>query len=73
MRWLSLGFLMQMTSGVQTSLLRRDLRMGALAGSSLGATVIGSGLGIGMALGGFRVWSIVGQRLTMCILNVAFV
>ncbi|MBD3221636.1 oligosaccharide flippase family protein [bacterium] len=72
-RWLSLGFLMQMTSGVQTSLLRRELRMGALAGSSLGATVIGSGLGIGMALGGFGVWSIVGQRLTTRVLNVVFV
>ena len=30
-RWLSLGFLLQMVCGVQTSLLRRELRINALA------------------------------------------
>ena len=36
-RWLSLGFLLQMISGVQPSLLRRDLQMRRLAGYNLTA------------------------------------
>jgi PST family polysaccharide transporter len=64
-RWLSLGFLLQMVSGVQTSILRRDLRMGALAATTMAATVLGAAVGITMALLGHGVWSIVGQRLVM--------
>ncbi len=62
-RWLSLGFLLQMVCGVQTSLLRRDLRMKALAGRDLAGILAGSTVGITMALNGFGVWSIVAQRL----------
>ncbi len=72
-RWLSLGFLLQMVSGVQTSILRRDLRMGTLAGVTTAATVVGAAVGITMALLGYGVWSIVGQRLVLRVLSVALI
>ncbi|MFN2164962.1 MAG: lipopolysaccharide biosynthesis protein, partial [Anaerolineae bacterium] len=62
-RWLSLGFLLQVVSGVQTSLLRRDLRMKRLASYNLASSVIGGVCGIVMAVGGMGVWSVVAQRL----------
>jgi PST family polysaccharide transporter len=69
-RWLSLGFLLQMISGVQTSLLRRDLQMRRLAGYNLSATVVGGVLGVGLALTGFGVWSLVVQRLSTRVTTV---
>ncbi|MEZ4389351.1 MAG: lipopolysaccharide biosynthesis protein [Candidatus Krumholzibacteriia bacterium] len=72
-RWLSFAFLLQMVSGVQTSLLRRDLRMGVLAATALAANVIGAAVGITMALTGRGVWSIVAQRLVLQFLTVALV
>jgi len=62
-RWLSLGFMMEMVCGVQASLLRRDLRMRALAAANLAGVLSGGLLGIAMALSGFGVWSLVVQRL----------
>ncbi|HOX24772.1 MAG TPA: lipopolysaccharide biosynthesis protein [Candidatus Krumholzibacteria bacterium] len=62
-RWLSLGVMMLMVSGVQTSVLRRDLEMRKLATANLVAVIVGGVLGIGMALAGFGVWSLVAQRL----------
>ena len=62
-RWLSLGFLLQMVCGVQTSLMRRNLRMKTLAGRDLAGILVGSAVGITMAVNGFGVWSIVAQRL----------
>ena len=69
-RWLSLGFLLQMTSGVQVSLLRRDLRIKTLATCDMVGILVGSSLGIGLALSGFGVWSLVAQRLTNRVVNV---
>lgn len=63
LRWLSLSYVLTCLSGVQTSLLRRDLRMRALALRSLLATAAGGLVGIGMAFGGWGVWSLVGQQL----------
>lgn len=72
-RWLSIGFLLQMVSGVQTSLMRRDLRMGVLAATTLSASVVGAVVGIAMALLGCGVWSVVGQRLVLRVLTVGLI
>jgi PST family polysaccharide transporter len=63
--WLTLGILIQSASGVQRSLLRRDLRFKELAQITLAAALLGGTAGIGMAFAGFGVWSLVGQRLLM--------
>jgi PST family polysaccharide transporter len=62
-RWLTLSFLLQMITGVQVSLLRRQLRIKELAAYKLVAAISGGTCGITMALNGFGVWSLVGQRL----------
>ena len=69
-RWLSLGFLLQMVCGVQASLLRRELRFRALAKRTLYATVSGAVVGITMAISGYGVWALVGQRLTTRVVTV---
>jgi len=62
-RWLSLGFMLRMICGVQTSLLRRGLRIKELAARDLASVGAGSAVGITLALNGFGVWSLVAQRL----------
>lgn len=62
-RWLSLGFVFSGASGVATAVLRRDLGFRALALRSIAGSVIGGMTAIAMALSGFGVWSLVGQRL----------
>lgn len=64
-RWLSLGFFLQMVCGVQASLLRRDLRIKALTSQTLCSVVVGSAVGVTLALQGAGVWALVAQRLTM--------
>ncbi len=62
-RWLSLVFFLKMISGVQTSLLRRELKMKALTSQTLCSVTAGSAVGLTMAFNGWGVWSLVGQRL----------
>ena len=69
-RWLSIGFMLQMISGVQVSLRRRDLRIKELTRINLTAAAAGGVLGIVMAFAGFGVWAVVGQRLLMRSLSV---
>jgi polysaccharide transporter, PST family len=60
---LSFSFLFKAFSGVQISILRRDLNIKILAVRSIIATLIGGMAGIVMALLGFGVWALVSKTL----------
>jgi PST family polysaccharide transporter len=64
-RWLSLSFVIGALSSTQQAILRRRLAFRTLALRSLLAQLAGGGVGIGMALAGCGVWSLVGQILVM--------
>ena len=61
--WLSLSYIVNALSTTQLAILQRNLQFKSLARRSLAATTIGGVFGIGMALAGFGVWSLVGQNL----------
>lgn len=62
-RWLSLTVIFDSLVTTPTALLRRELAFRALAVRSLAAAVVGGIVGVGMALNGYGVWSLVGQRI----------
>lgn len=62
-RWLSLSFILAALIGVQKALLLRDLAFRLMAAASVTAIAVGGIVGVGMALTGFGVWSLVGQQL----------
>lgn len=62
-RWFSLGILIVAFGNTQQAMLRRDLAFKSLAVRSLAASLGGGAVGIGMALSGYGVWSLVGQHL----------
>lgn len=63
LRWLSLSFILIALSSTQIAILQRRLSFKSLAARSLVANLVGGLVGIGMALAGFGVWSLVGQNL----------
>lgn len=63
LRWLSLGIFFASLTRVQESLLQRDLNFKALAARMLAASAAGGAGGVGMAMNGLGVWSLVGQQL----------
>ncbi len=67
---LSPTILMISLTAVPVAILRREMRFRVLAiRAALGAAV-GGVVGIGMALAGYGVWSLVGQRLAMTATNI---
>lgn len=62
-RWLSLSFIFVGARGVAAAVIRRDFGFRALALRSIVASLIAGITAIAMALAGFGVWSLVGQRL----------
>lgn len=62
-QWLSLLFLPTALSQVQTSILRRELALRPLAIRTLISEVIGGVTGVGCAIAGFGVWSLVARQL----------
>ena len=62
-RWFSLGILIIAFGNTQEAMLRRELAFRSLAIRSLAASLGGGAVGIGMALSGYGVWSLVGQHL----------
>ena len=60
---LSLSYIINALSTTQLAILQRNMAFKALARRSLAASIIGGVVGIGMALAGFGVWSLVGQDL----------
>lgn len=63
MRWLSPSLVLGALSGTQQAVLRRRLQMRPLALRAMVASALGGLVGVGMAVGGYGVWSLVGQNL----------
>lgn len=64
LHWLSISFFLLGLSGVQQSILRRELAFKQLAIRSLISSITGGIVGIIFAAMGFGVWSLVAQNLT---------
>lgn len=64
LQWLSLTLLIDALGNTPQAILRRNLAFKSLAMRSLVASLAGGVVGVGMALHGFGIWSLVGQRLT---------
>ncbi len=63
-RWISLSFLFSGLSSVQSALLQRNMQFKVLAARSLVATIACGIAGIGSALLGLGVWSLVVKEIT---------
>jgi O-antigen/teichoic acid export membrane protein len=61
--WLALSLPLNAIATVQMALLRRALQFRAIAIRSILGRTTGAAVGVGMALAGFGVWSLVGQQL----------
>ncbi|MGF1519488.1 MAG: MOP flippase family protein [Nodosilinea sp.] len=64
LRWFSVLFLITSFSTVQQAVLEREFEFRAMAIRSLIAICLSGLVGVGMALAGLGVWSLVGQQLT---------
>lgn len=71
LRVLSLVFVFTALASVPQALLRRELRFRELAFRGFAATFAGGAVGVGMALAGLGVWSLVGQMLTTAVVGTA--
>ncbi len=65
LQWLSLTFFFSGLSILQQALLERNLAFRTLAKVEIGAVVLGAIVGVGSALAGAGVWSLVYQSLTV--------
>lgn len=63
---------MTAVTAVPVALLRRQMRMRPLGERALAGVVVGGAVGLGMALTGFWVWALVGQRLALTVTNVVW-
>lgn len=61
--WLSLAFVFAALSQIPTALLQREFAFRALAVRGLIAAIVGGAVGVGLALYGFGVWSLVAKQL----------
>jgi len=68
---LSLGLVFSAVGAVPTALLSRGLAFDKLARVQIGAAAIGGGVGIGLALNGAGVWSLVTQHLVRTFVEAA--
>ena len=71
LRWLSLGFVIGAFGNTHLAILQRQMAFKSLAFRSLLAVGVSGVVGIGMALAGCGVWSLVGQNLTMLVVGSA--
>ena len=67
---LSPTVLMIALTAVPVALLRRDMQFRVLALRAVAGVVAGGVVGVGMALAGYGVWSLAGQRVTQVGVNV---
>lgn len=67
---LSVTFLLTALSSIQMGLLRREMSFRSLAIRKLSAVGLSGVVGVGMALSGFGVWSLVGQQITGALVSV---
>jgi O-antigen/teichoic acid export membrane protein len=70
MKWLSLDFILTALSSTQMAILQRNLAFKSLAARSMIAKFMGGIAGVSMALAGFGVWSLVGQKLVSGVAGV---
>ena len=63
LRWLSITLLLSGLGGTQMSILQRNLAFKDLAIRSTVSNLLGGIVGVGMAIAGYGVWSLVGQDL----------
>lgn len=70
-RVVAFQFFLSSLNTVQTAQLRRGMDFRRLALIETGAAAVAGGIGIGMALGGLGVWSLVGQSLAHAAVGVA--
>ncbi len=68
---LALTLVIDSLANTPQAILRRNMAFKALAFRSLVATVAGGIVGIGMAVQGYGIWSLVGQRLTFSVASTA--
>jgi O-antigen/teichoic acid export membrane protein len=71
LRALSLVFVLAGLASVPQALLKRALQFRQIALRGLMATIAGGAVGVGMALAGFGVWSLVGQILANALVGTA--
>jgi PST family polysaccharide transporter len=73
LRVLSLMLVLAGLVSVPQAVLRRELAFRAIALRGLAATLAGGVVGVGMALGGFGVWSLAGQLLANAVVGTVVV
>jgi PST family polysaccharide transporter len=71
LRALSLVFVLAALASIPQALLRRALRFRQIALRGLAGTIAGGAVGVGMALAGLGVWSLVGQILANTLVGTA--
>ena len=69
-RWLMLNVLITSLNGVQSALLMRQMNFKGLAARKLGGIIVGSLVGIALALSGWGVWSLVAQTLVSSVVGL---
>jgi len=62
-RWTSLIVVIQALAAVPTAILKRELNFRLLAIRTLAGTILSGATGVGMAMAGFGVWSLIGMQL----------
>lgn len=70
-RLLAVTVLLIAPTAVPVALLRRRMQFRLLALRAIAGVVAGGAVGIGMALAGYGVWSLAGQRIAQVAVNVA--
>ena len=62
-RWASIIVAIQATSSVPAAILKRELNFRLLAIRTFAGTILSGAVGIGMAVAGFGVWSLIGMQI----------
>ena len=70
-RVLALSVVLIALTAVPVACLRREMRFRVLSLRAVAGVAAGGVVGIGMALAGYGVWSLAGQRLVQVVVNVA--
>jgi O-antigen/teichoic acid export membrane protein len=69
LRWLSLALPMTAIASVPTAVFRSDMRFAHVAICTVSGRLIGAVIGVGMALTGWGMWSLVGQQLASVLIT----
>lgn len=70
LRWIALLGPLQALISVQGALFRRDLNMAILARRTLAGRTLGGLIGIGMAIIGWGIWSLVAVQLVQAVISI---